>query len=114
MNTLPCEGCRGLCCGPVPITEQEWKKIQKNVKTMPRKIREELEYQPRLFGTCIFYDMNKDRCGIHTARPEICRGFGYHEDLVCFRIPQLATKEKFTRKERTIGTLSIDFTWRDL
>ncbi|QRG69513.1 YkgJ family cysteine cluster protein [Brevibacillus choshinensis] len=114
MNALPCEGCRGLCCGPVPITEQEWKRIQKQIKTMPRKIREELENQPRLFGTCMFYDQNKDRCGIHTARPEICRSFGYHEDLVCFRMPQLATKGKFARKEKLVGTLSIDFTWKNL
>ncbi|KQL48913.1 Fe-S oxidoreductase [Brevibacillus choshinensis] len=113
MDTLPCEGCKGLCCGPVPITEKELTKIQKKIKSMPRKIREELENQPRFFGTCIFYDLHKDRCGIHTVRPEICRSFGYHEDLVCFRKPELATKEKVMRKERPIGNLSIDITWKN-
>lgn len=114
MNTLPCQGCKGLCCGPVPITDKEWKTIQKKIKAMPRKMREELENQPRFAGTCIFYDLDKDRCGIHSARPEICRAFGYHQDLVCFRKPQLATKEKMTLKERPIGYLSIDFTWKNL
>lgn len=80
---------------------------------MPRKIREALENQSRFFGTCIFYDLHKDQCGIHSVRPEICRYFGYHKDLVCFRKPELATKEKVTPAERPIGHLSIDFTWQN-
>ncbi|MFD2371510.1 YkgJ family cysteine cluster protein [Brevibacillus sp. GCM10020057] len=113
MDTLPCQGCKGLCCGPVPITEKERRKIQKYVKAMPRKIRFDLENQQRLFGTCMFYDLQADRCGIHEARPEICRNFGYHEDLVCFRKPELATKAKIIRRELPVGHLSIDFTWKD-
>ncbi|EJL44047.1 MULTISPECIES: YkgJ family cysteine cluster protein [Brevibacillus] len=113
MNTLPCQDCKGLCCGPVPITEKERKHIHKKLKAMPKKLRENLEQQPRFSGTCIFYDMNKDQCGIHSFRPEICRMFGYHEDLVCFRKPELATKGKVAIKERYIGHLSIDFTWKD-
>ncbi|MCC0564852.1 YkgJ family cysteine cluster protein [Brevibacillus borstelensis] len=112
MDTLPCQGCKGLCCGPVPVTERELKKIQKKVASMPRKIREELENQPRFFGTCIFYDLEKDQCGIHAVRPEICRMFGFHKDLVCFRKPELATKEKATLKEAPVGYLSIDITWK--
>lgn len=111
MDTLPCQGCNGLCCGPVPITEKELKTIRKKIKAFPRKVRTELETQPRLFGTCIFYDINRDRCGIHAFRPEVCRAFGYHQDLVCFRKPELATKEPLTWKEEPIGYLSIDFTW---
>lgn len=113
MIELPCQGCKGLSCGPVPVTESEVKKINKKIRTMPRKIREELENQPRSFGTCIFYDLHKDQCGIHSVRPKICRMFGYHKDLVCFRKPNLATKEKITIKEKHVGMLSIDFTWRD-
>lgn len=112
MNTLPCQGCKGLCCGPVPITEKERKRILKQIKAMPRKIREALENQPRLYGTCIFYDLHNDQCGIHAVRPEICRDFGYHTDLVCFRKPELATKERGASKEMRIGYLSIDFTWK--
>ncbi|MGC5327371.1 YkgJ family cysteine cluster protein [Brevibacillus sp. SYSU BS000544] len=113
MNELPCQGCRGLCCGPVPVTVSEMKKIQKKIRTMPRKIRDELENQPRFFGTCIFYDLHKDQCGIHSARPDICRMFGYHQDLVCFHKPELATKDKATIKEKHVGMLSIDITWKN-
>ncbi|MFE1628630.1 YkgJ family cysteine cluster protein [Brevibacillus reuszeri] len=113
MQALPCQGCRGLCCGPVPITEKEYKNIQKKVKAMPRKLRNELEKQPRLYGTCMFYDLDRDQCGIHAARPDICRMFGYHKDLVCFRKPELATKEPMPLKQKHIGYLSIDITWKD-
>ncbi|OUQ85633.1 zinc/iron-chelating domain-containing protein [Brevibacillus brevis] len=112
MNTLPCQGCKGLCCGPVPITEKEFKMVHKKLKALPNKLRDDLKNQPRMFGTCIFYDMQKDQCGIHSVRPEVCRAFGYHKDLVCFRKPELATKEALTFKEKPIGYLSIDFTWK--
>ena len=113
MNTLPCQGCKGLCCGPVPITDKERKLIHKKLKAMPKKLREGLAHQQRFPGTCIFYDVNHDRCGIHSFRPDVCRLFGYHEDLVCFRKPELATKAKAPIKERHVGYLSIDFTWKD-
>lgn len=113
MDTLPCQGCKGLCCGPVPITEKEFNKIHKKIKSIPRKIREALENQPRYLDTCIFYDLNKDQCGIHTVRPEICRAFGFHKNLVCFRKPELATKENVNLMEKPIGYLSIDITWKN-
>lgn len=86
--------------------------INKKLKTLPTKLRDDLKNQPRMIGTCIFYDMKKDQCGIYSARPEVCRAFGYHKDLVCFRKPELATKEPLTFKEKSIGYLSIDFTWK--
>lgn len=114
METLPCQGCKGLCCGPVPITENELKKIKKKIKTMPSKLRSELKQQNRYYGTCIFYDLDKDRCGIHAARPKICRMFGYYKELVCFRKPELATKDSnMADIEKPIGILSVDFKWND-
>ncbi|MBH8598262.1 YkgJ family cysteine cluster protein [Thermoactinomyces sp. CICC 10523] len=113
MENLPCKGCRGLCCGPVPVTERELKIIKKKIRSMPHKQRLALEKQPRFYGTCIFYDLEKDRCGIYSARPEICRVFGYHKNLSCFRKPELATKDNWTAKEKHVGILSKDFTWKD-
>ena len=113
MDTLPCQGCKGLCCGPVPVTASEVKKIQKKLKAMPQKLRDELKNQQRFYGTCIFYDVNNDRCGIHSARPDICRSFGYHKNLVCFRKPEAATKAPVTFEEKPVGHLSIDITWKD-
>jgi Fe-S-cluster containining protein len=113
MEILPCKGCRGLCCGPVPVTDQELKNIKKKIKSMPLKNRLELENQNRYFGTCIFYDLDNDRCGIHSARPSICRAFGQYNNLVCFRNPKAAAGENWNAKEMYAGILTEDFTWKD-
>lgn len=114
METLPCKGCKGLCCGPVPVTDSELKKIKRKIKSMPPKIRLQLENQKRYYGTCIFYDLTNDRCGIHSVRPEICRMFGFYEGLACFRKPELATKQmNHSVKVNHIGILTFDFTWED-
>ena len=102
-----------MCCGPVPVTEQEIKRIKKKLKTLPVKERRELKNQIRYYGTCMFYDLAHDRCGIHSARPEICRLFGYYKELVCFRKPELAVGENVIVTDKPIGILSIDFTWKD-
>lgn len=39
MESLPCKGCKGLCCGPVPITEEEFEQIKKKLKSMPKKLK---------------------------------------------------------------------------
>lgn len=113
MEKLPCQGCRGLCCGPVPITEQELKTIKKHVKAMPRNYRSTLQSQDRHYGTCIFYDLDRDKCGVHPARPAVCRAFGYHNNLVCFRKPELATKPNYAADANHIGVLSLDITWNN-
>ncbi|CAG9621326.1 YkgJ family cysteine cluster protein [Sutcliffiella rhizosphaerae] len=113
MENLPCKGCKGMCCGPVPITQKELLKIQKAIKKMPVKKRLELRNQKRFFGTCIFFDERNDRCGIHSIRPSICQAFGYYQNLVCFKSPQTASAQKYETSEASIGILSVDFTWKD-
>lgn len=113
MEMLPCQGCKGMCCGPVPVTEQELRTIRKKIKSMPAKAREQLENQTRYRGTCMFYDIDHDKCGIYSARPAICRVFGLHKNLVCFRKPEAATLGNWNAAERPVATLSIDVTWRD-
>ena len=113
MENLPCQGCRGLCCGPVPVTERELTQIKRKIKSMSRKNREELENQHRFFGTCIFYDLDRDRCGIHSVRPGVCEAFGQYRNLVCFRQPDAASESDWHAKERAVGVLSVDFTWKD-
>ena len=113
MESLPCEGCKGLCCGPVPVTQQELKAIKKKIKALPLKRRVELQSQIRYSGTCIFYDLDNDKCGIYSARPEICRAFGYHKNLACFLKPDLAARDNWNAEERHVGLLSVDITWKD-
>jgi uncharacterized protein len=102
-----------MCCGPVPITEDELKRIKKKVKTMPAKKRLELKNQQRFFGTCIFYDETNDRCGIHSVRPSICKAFGHYKNLVCFRNPKAASEKSYSTNEKPVGILSVDYTWKD-
>ena len=80
---------------------------------MPKKISQALENQYRYPGTCIFYDLDNDKCGIYTVRPGICQSFGLHENLPCFRAPSLAVKENYQPIDETVGVLSVDFTWAD-
>ena len=113
MDSLPCNGCGGLCCGPVPVTEKELRQIKKNIRSMPHNRRSKLENQYRHYGTCIFYDLDNDKCGIHSARPSVCQAFGLHNNLVCFRKPEAAAKGSWYAKETHVGILSNDYTWKD-
>ena len=113
MESLPCKGCKGLCCGPVPVNKQELKNIKNRVKAMPFKKRLELSNQHRYFGTCIFYDLDNDLCGIHLARPSICRAFGHYNNLICFKKPEASKGLNWDVTETPIGILSTDFTWKD-
>ncbi|BBH20393.1 hypothetical protein Back11_17380 [Paenibacillus baekrokdamisoli] len=112
-SNLPCQGCKGMCCGPVPVSEQELKRIKKKLKEMPLKIRLELENQQRFYGTCIFYDQDHDKCGIHAVRPAVCRAFGHFNNLVCFRKPEAAAANNWVIQEKAVGILSEHFTWKD-
>ena len=112
MEALPCKGCKGLCCGPVAVTENELNKIKKKIKSMPNRMREALKNQTRFHGTCIFFDLERDQCGIYSARPKRCSMFGLYKEMACFRIPELATKNQPVL-EKPVGFLSIDYTWKD-
>jgi uncharacterized protein len=111
MDNLPCQGCKGLCCGPVSITQDDLKRIKRKLNRMPVKIREELKNQKRYSGTCIFYDIHKDRCGIYESRPKVCIMFGYYKGMACFKNPALASKNSRINLENPIGILSLDYKW---
>lgn len=111
MESLPCKGCKGMCCGPVPVTPSEINRIKKALRKMPVKKRLELKNQDRFAGTCIFFDEIHDRCGIHPVRPSVCRAFGYYDNLPCFKSPQTASSRKYIPGEPPAGLLSMDFRW---
>ena len=113
LQSLSCKNCKGLCCGPVPVTKQELHNIKKEIKRRSYQYRSQLENQHRYFGTCIFYDLEIDKCGIYSARPSICKAFGYYNNLICFRNPEASSAKNWEVTEKTIGILSVDFTWRD-
>lgn len=113
MERLPCAGCKGLCCGPVPITQRELQNIKDHIIRVSRSYRAGLKSQTRYFGTCIFYDLDKDKCGIYLVRPSICRAFGNYKNLTCFKQPVVATNQNWEVTENPVGLLSVDFTWKD-
>ena len=116
-----CTNC-GLCCGPVPITQYEFKKIKREVKKMPFFLIDKLMNQERGPLECMFRDIEEDKCTIYKARPDICKMFGFYEDMVCPNNPEHATKSssdgykrvnRNTRKSPVAGVLSVDINWHD-
>lgn len=71
-----CSNC-GLCCGVVPITENEFDKIKRFVKKMSLQQIYRLKNQERTLLECIFFDKEKRNCSIYPVRPDICRMFGF-------------------------------------
>ncbi|MGL5713374.1 MAG: YkgJ family cysteine cluster protein [Paraclostridium sp.] len=74
---LNCNNCGG-CCGPVPISEREYKLIydyciENNV--VPILYLEDY--------TCPFRDNKKKVCLIYEVRPTICKLFGVSEGMEC-------------------------------
>ncbi|XOQ14539.1 MAG: hypothetical protein ACFWTY_11095 [Shouchella clausii] len=47
---------KGLCCGPVPISERKLRTIKKHIEKMLAKKRHLLKNKQRFFGTCGFFD----------------------------------------------------------
>lgn len=95
------------------MTDAELRSIKKRVRRMPFRRKTELEAQVRFHGTCIFYDLDNNHCGIYETRPEVCRKFGYHNNLVCPFAPSVATNRDWDPSRDYVGLLSVDFTWKD-
>ena len=71
MSDFVCHNC-GKCCGPVPISEEERKRIDKFLKKHP-SIRERIKQKgPSL--DCVFRDEEKG-CLIYSCRPKICKAY---------------------------------------
>lgn len=77
-----CTNC-GQCCGPIPIGDNELKKIIAFLKNVPESEKERLRNQPREYLTCEFRDTEKNNCFIYEVRPTICRLFGVTAGLDC-------------------------------
>jgi len=121
-NYFDCTNC-GLCCGPVPVTELELKKIKKTVKEMPFATIYKLKAQKRGPLECMFRDIEDDKCTIYNARPDICKMFGFYEGMVCPNNPEYATRSmkdghkrinKNVKDNPVVGVLSINHTWDNI
>ena len=60
-------GCHA-CCGPVPFSKEEWKRVKD-------------KREPAKALGCAY--LGKDGCEIYDERPMMCRLFGVVENLQC-------------------------------
>ena len=75
---VPLLKCKGLCqdaCGPVPVTREER-------KLMERSGGRAYGWQLRT-GHCTFLDASSGRCTCYRDRPLVCRAWGTVESSVC-------------------------------
>ncbi len=71
-----CQNC-GDCCGPVPVTDGEWRKILRairgksphEIKRMQEQKREPVSVGGIVTATCIFRDEENNNCFIYEVRP---------------------------------------------
>jgi len=65
------EGCTD-CCGPVPLTKLEAKRLNVDSNLTPTKL-----------GSCDCVYASEKGCTVYENRPYMCRLFGATEDLKC-------------------------------
>ena len=72
-----CINC-GECCGPVPISEKEYKEIKKYC------IENNIEPYLKLNEfDCPFRDHKRKKCNIYPVRPDMCKLFGVTKGMTC-------------------------------
>jgi len=119
MKSFNCINC-GECCGPVPVTEQELKRIQKELKNMSKEKVLRLKNQKRPTLMCMFRDMAENKCSIYSVRPILCRMFGTYSGMVCPNNPRSAVighkegMERLLNNGKLVGILSIQYTWDNI
>src|SRR5271157_424213 len=72
LPSMQCDDGCGACCGLVPATETEFRRVERYIKE--HNITP-VEYND---GTCPLYQNGK--CTVYPVRPLICQLFGHSED----------------------------------
>jgi|SRR5699024_6178534 len=111
--SLNCSSCVD-CCGVVPVSKQEMKNIQKELKKKSVTTINRLKKQDREPMQCMFVDVENKRCSIYKARPNICKNYGYAKGLACPYQPEKAIREYKGKREKPIGILGMSITWDNI
>ncbi|MEA3512349.1 MAG: YkgJ family cysteine cluster protein [Campylobacterota bacterium] len=90
-----CESCEGNCCigesGYIWITKNECEKLSKLLNITVSKLNEEYLFKigyrysikekqiSKNSYACVFFDLDKKRCGVYEARPIQCKTFPFWE-----------------------------------
>lgn len=116
-----CTNC-GDCCGPVPITKQEFNQIKRYVKDFSLAKFYRLKTQTNNPLECIFRDKATNTCSIYPVRPDICKMFGFYEGMICpnnkeYRVKSKDEGHRRINKNRSKsemkGIISIDISLSD-
>ncbi len=101
LPVMQCDNGCGQCCGIVPITEKELKRITDYVL---------LHFiQPVAQGhTCPLYI--KGQCSVHEVRPAVCRAFGHTEGMTCPRGYNVNVPERKIRRYLLRGGPATHYT----
>lgn len=116
MKSFACSNC-GDCCGPVPVNKLELSRIQKSLSRMPKREVERLKNQKRSPMTCMFRDIENDKCGVYNFRPEICKMFGFYEGMKCPSNPEHDTEsreegvKRLSKGGKQVGILTLQINW---
>jgi Fe-S-cluster containining protein len=111
-----------MCCGPVPITASQRRKILGHLRSLPPEERLRLHLQHRGDLNCGFLDTATYRCTIYPVRPFVCEAFGRVEDLECPKIgrlvqiiPAIIAEDRLRREtaEPAIAA-SIQWNWKKM
>jgi Fe-S-cluster containining protein len=115
-----CQNC-GECCGPVPVTDAEWRKIRRTIKGKPVEEIHRMRQQKHELLTCIFRDTDNKKCFVYDARPLICRLQGTQEKLPCPHNPGCNNLNNgkqlindILKYDEILGILTVNLNWNDV
>ena len=96
--SMHCDAGCGECCGVVPATETEFRRIEQFIA------EHDIAPAPSYDGTCPFYQ--NGGCAIYAVRPLICRLYGHSADplMTCPRGYNVnVAEEEVVRRLRANG-----------
>lgn len=114
-----CQNC-GDCCGPIPVSGEELRKILEAINQMSPRERKRLKNQKRDEFACPLRDEEKKQCSVYEARPQVCRLQGRVEGMPCARNPGAPVMSKAAEQAMlesigpAIGILGLDIGWNEL
>jgi Fe-S-cluster containining protein len=117
--TFICQNC-GECCGLIPVSGEELRRIREAINQMSREERERLKTQKRDKLTCPLRDIEKKGCAVYKARPQVCRMQGHVDRMPCPHNPNAPVMTKATELMylngigEAVGVLGIDIGWKEL
>ena len=122
ITNFRCQKECSSCCGIQPVTKTQLERIQRALAAKSRHELHRMSRQKRDPQTCPLLDTENHKCFVYSARPEVCRMYGFYQGLECPHAPQYATGslEEGTARLRStddaqeiVGVLGVTVTWED-